>query len=621
MCGICGILRFDETEAQEKDIRLMNSAMIHRGPDDEGYYFNGNVGLGMRRLSIIDVEGGHQPISNEDGRYQVVLNGEIYNYVELQQELKKRGHRFATGSDTEVIVHLFEERGAKCVHELNGMFAFAVWDNLKKELYLFRDRIGIKPLFYTCDDRSLAFSSELSALTLIRPEAKEIDFNSFLSYLGFSYISYPQTIFKKIRKLEPGQCIKISADGRAEAERYWDVNEFETMRFDDVSEYREAVIPLIKDSIRLQMRSDVPVGAFLSGGLDSSCIVAFLSEQLDHPVKTFSVGFHEGRNELPYARIVADRFRTDHTGILISPDDIIRMLPEIIERMDEPFYDNAAIPTLMLSKLAVSHGIKVTMIGAGGDELFGGYDRYLPRKNLWKIINALPGWTRSFAGNLLRHIDADKGARIASPELAFISSMSGVNFLFAEKLFCETSYADNLTEHIFVQCRKFIPSGMKKNGRRNLMYFDFKDYLVGILFMLDKMTMAVSMEGRVPLLDHRIVETCFRIPDDVKFMNGKPKGFFKHILKGSIPDEIMNLPKAGLAGPTGYWVGSVLKDSIYKHLIESPIPYFKYFLNSEFLRYVIQNTKLCRRFAVSIYALYIFSLWYKKHIEGEAIII
>lgn len=616
------MLRFDGADASEKEVYLMNSAMIHRGPDDEGYYFRDSVGLGMRRLSIIDLEGGHQPISSEDGRYQVILNGEIYNYVELQRELIKKGHKFVTGSDTEVIVHLFEEMGAKCVHELNGMFAFAVWDDREKELYLFRDRIGIKPLFYTYDNNSLIFSSELSGITLIRPGTKELDFNSFLSYMGFSYIPYPRTIFKNILKLEPGEFMKISADGKVVTAKYWDVNEFETLRLRDISEYREAVVPLIKDSIRLQMRSDVPVGTFLSGGIDSACIVAFLSEQMDHPVKTFTVGFHEGRNELPYARIVSDRFHTNHTEMLISPEDVTRMLPEIIDKMDEPFYDNAAIPTLMLSKLAVSHGIKVTMIGAGGDELFGGYERYLPQQNLWKVINAFPEWLRSLTGNLFRHIDADKGVRIANPELAFISSISGVNFSFAGKLLCETSYVDNLTEQIFGRYRKFMLPGMKKNGRHALMYLDFKDYLPGdILFMLDKMTMAVSLEGRVPLLDHRIVEACFKIPDNIKFMNGKPKGFLKHILKSSIPDEIMNLPKAGLAGPTGYWVDSVLKDSIYNHLIESPIPFFKDFFNMSFLRYVIQNKKLRCRFAVSIYALYIFSLWYKKHIEGKEIVI
>jgi len=343
--------------------------MTHRGPDDEGYFFGNGAGLGMRRLAIIDIEGGHQPITSEDGRYVVILNGEIYNYVELREKLILRGHRFTTESDTEVLVHLFEDAGPDCVKELNGMFAFAIWDNLQKEVFVFRDRIGIKPLYYSLDTKSFVFASDLSAIKGAG-YSNGINFESFLSYIGASYVSHPDTIYQNVQKLEPGHFLKVSGSGRVSKVKYWEVSEFETLDLARIEDYQEEVLALLRDSIRLQKRSDVPIGTFLSGGLDSSCVVALLSEQLDRPVRTFSAGFEGGVDELPYARMISERFGTDHTEIRISGEEIPAILPEIIERMDEPIYDNALVPTLLLSKLALKNGVKVILNGTGGDELF-----------------------------------------------------------------------------------------------------------------------------------------------------------------------------------------------------------------------------------------------------------
>jgi asparagine synthase (glutamine-hydrolysing) len=381
MCGINGIYDFNGNVVRREQLEVMNSKMVHRGPDDDGYFVSGPFGMGMRRLAIIDIEGGKQPITNEDERFFAVLNGEIYNYVELQKELVARGHILTTKSDTEVLVHLFEDEGTKCVQRLNGMFVFAIWDDLKRELFLFRDRIGIKPLFYTRQNNLFVFSSDLSSLTAILPLAKDVSLDAFLLYLGLSYVPYPWTIFRNVHKLEPGHYLEVDSSNEVIISKYWDIEEFETLRLAKIEDYQSLVLELLRDSIRLQMRSDVPIGTFLSGGVDSSCVVALLAEQTSQPVRTFSVGF-EGHHtdERPYARLVAERFQTDHLELMITADDICNYFHKVINFLDEPLADNALFPTLMLSELARERGVKVILNGSGGDEIFGGYGRYRPKR-------------------------------------------------------------------------------------------------------------------------------------------------------------------------------------------------------------------------------------------------
>ena len=621
MCGICGIFRFDGKEVSLDDMRRMNQLMVHRGPDDEGYYINGRIGLGIRRLAIIDISGGHQPISSEDSRYTVVLNGEIYNYLELKEELVKRGHVFSTSSDTEVIVHLFEEKGPQCVNDLNGMFSFALWDNIQKELFVFRDRVGIKPLFYASDKDSFIFSSDLSCITQLKPSMREIDFNSFLMYLGLSYIPYPETILKNIYKLEPGHYLKVLKDGSIINETYWDIERFETLNLPSLSDYQELVMNLLRDSIRLQMRSDVPVGTFLSGGLDSSCVVALLSEQVNQ-VKTFSVGFEGGINEMPYARLIAKRFNTEHTELFISPQDVLNVLPEIINKMDEPVSDSALIPTIMLSEIAADKGVKVILNGTGGDEIFGGYNRYIPQKTIRRLINSMPENMRKLTGSFYKIFDFDKAVGIENPELFFIASISGINFGFSRRLFIDRMHFKALARNTTGIYRHFVPSNYSSAKIHQLMFLDLKDYLVGdILSLLDKMTMAVSIEGRVPLLDHRLVETCFQIPDSIKFVDGQLKGFFKTILKDIVPDEIINLPKAGFAGPTRHWINNSLKESMHRHLIDNPIPFYKEYFDMDVIKHALKDTDKNWRYSTTLFSLYVFCLWYKRHIEGQEIVL
>jgi len=598
----------------------MTTLMLHRGPDDDGYYFNDDIGLGIRRLAIIDIEGGHQPILSEDGRYVVILNGEIYNYIELRQMLIRKGHVFKTDSDTEVIVHLFEEKGAECVSALNGMFAFTVWDNFRKELFVFRDRIGIKPLFYTSDSNSFVFCSDIRGITAVRPLKKDVDLSAFLSYLGFSYIPYPQSIFKDIYKLEPGHFLTITSTGQIKKEKYWDIENFETLNLSTEEDYQERILNMIRDSIRLQMRSDAPIGTFLSGGIDSSCVVALLSELVDQPVRTFSVGFQGGANELPYARVVAEKFRTNHSELYISENDVLPVISEIIHNLDEPLYDSAMIPSLMLSKMAVEKGVKVILNGTGGDEIFGGYNRYLPQRKMWQIVNSLPSNVRKLSGNLISLLDKQRGMVIADPILFFINSISGINFVFAKQFLKNKTHYEIMVNNISDVYSKFIPSNGKKAKRHQLMYLDLKNYLVGdVLSLLDKTTMAASLEGRVPLLDHRIVEMCFEIPDKIKFRNGQLKGVLRDTLKDIIPYEILHLPKAGFAGPLNHWINRSLKESMYEHLIESPISFYQEYLYMEVIKSALDNIEKNWRCSGTLFALYIFSLWYKVHIEGQGI--
>jgi len=620
MCGICGILYFNDNGVDKREIiNEMTSLMVHRGPDDDGYYFNDEIGLGIRRLAIIDIEGGHQPILSEDGRYVVILNGEIYNYIELRQMLIRKGHIFKTDSDTEVIVHLFEEKGAECVSELNGMFAFTVWDNFKKELFLFRDRIGIKPLYYTIDDHSFAFASHLLSICKVRPK-KDISFESFLNYLGISYVPYPETIFKDICKLEPGHFLKVKRNGEIANKKYWDIKEFGTLDLPSTEDYRDNIMGLLKDSISIQKRSDVAVGTFLSGGIDSSCIVALLSEQLGEPVRTFSAGFEGGLNELPYAKMVSEKFGTDHTELMIKGSDLSSVLPEMIGMMDEPISDNSIVPTYMLSKLAVKCGVKVILNGTGGDELFGGYERYIPQTVIRKAVNSLPDRFRKSIGSLVSIKDLDKGLKLKNYALLFAASTSGANYTFLSKLFRDKTNYERMLGNIIEKHKRFVPGCKEEAYKSHLMYFDLKNYLVGdVLSLLDKMTMAVSLEGRVPMLDHRVVELCYSVPDSVKFRNGKLKGLLKSTLQGVLPDEIMHLPKSGFAGPIRYWIEEHLIKSMCEHLIEDPLPFYREYLNIGIIKETLIHRKRYWRFLPTLFSLYIFGLWYRKHIEGQEV--
>jgi asparagine synthase (glutamine-hydrolysing) len=392
MCGIAGIVSLEGQPVFQQELRSMCSAIVHRGPDDEGFYFGTGVGLGMRRLSIIDLDSGRQPVSNEDGSVWVVFNGEIYNYQALRNELEKRGHVFSTRSDTETIVHLYEEYGKRLVHHLRGMFAFALWDEGKRRLLIARDRVGIKPLYYTETAGRLLFASELKSILQMPGVERKLSWSA-VSHL-FTFLSTPPTeaIIDGIHKLEPGHLLTVTPGGAPIVERYWDLK-FEPDYSRDVGYFVNRVRELLDESVRLHMVSDVPVGAFLSGGIDSSAIVATASSLTATPLKTFTIGFDERNyDELRHARVVAEAFQTDHYDLTLGPESLGR-LEDLAWHLDEPFGDSSAIPTYMVSKLA-SESVKVVLSGDGGDELFAGYDKYVVEQRE-RSRSSLPAFARS----------------------------------------------------------------------------------------------------------------------------------------------------------------------------------------------------------------------------------
>ncbi len=613
---------FKGSHIDEEEIKEMTLLMFNRGPDEEGYFIDKNIGLGIRRLAIIDIKGGRQPVHSEDGRFTVVHNGEIYNYIELRADLERKGHLFKTKSDTEVIVHLFEESGSECVKLLNGMFAFAVWDAKDQELFLFRDRMGIKPLFYKKEKDSFSFSSLLFSLTQSGISDKDIHLPAFLQYMNMSYISYPNSAFKNIYKLEPGHFLRIKENGFIEKKRYWEINKCGNLHLNSLQEYKELILDLMRSSIKIQLRSDVPVGTFLSGGIDSSAVVALISEQIGEKIDTFSVGFKGGVNELPYAGMIARRFKTNHFELLLEGSDIMDVLSEVIENLDEPLFDNAMIPTLLLSKVAVSRGIKVILNGTGGDEVFGGYNRYILNFFPWNLIKTLPYGIRIKIGNIIKSHNIDRGEKVIHPPLFYAAGISGVNYTFLKKAFRDSSYYDKMIEMTIQHYEKYVLSDTFTPNIDHLMSMDLQDYLVNnILSLLDKMTMAVSLEGRVPILDHRLVETCYKIPYNIKFHENKLKGIMRESFKEILPNEILHLPKAGFSGPTEFWVSNFLRTSIYKHLLEEPVYLFKEILDLSFIKEVLNNVKMLSFYSESLYALYIFTLWYKRHVMREVIIL
>ena len=613
MCGINGIFNFDKRPVERRDLEKMNGRVVHRGPDGEGYFLNGHVGFSMRRLSVIDIEGGQQPMMNENGSIAVVMNGEIFNYLELKETLIRRGHRFRSSSDTEVIAHLYEEKGESFVEDLNGMFAIALHDSRSGRLLLYRDRAGIKPLFYCQHNGALLFSSDLRAINSISG-SRAIDTDSFLSYLGLSYVPCPRTIFKGISKLEPGHYMKVGREGLS-IRQYWDVRDFETLILPREADYADAALALFRDSVRLQMRSDVPVGAFLSGGLDSSFIVGVAAKESALPINTFSAGFEGGLNELPLASLVSLRYGTIHDESVITGTEAARLIPEAVRCMDEPISDNAAIPTLVLSRRAAQKGIKVVLNGAGGDELFGGYRRYRRTGAACRITGAMPPGLRRLAAAALGRIPSDRLLRGADSRFHHAASVSGVSYGLSRKLLKDRRRYASMIRGLL----GFYEGAEEPGDASRLMYLDFKRYLPGdLLSLFDKVTMGLSIEGRVPFLDHRLIEFCFSVPDRVKFRGGRLKGLLRNMIAGVTPPELLMQQKAGFAGPTWNWVRGPLREEMTRDLVHEPAPFVKEHIDSREAARAISRIDRCPGHAETLYSLYVFNMWCRMNGEGRA---
>ncbi|PYT14569.1 MAG: asparagine synthase (glutamine-hydrolyzing) [Acidobacteria bacterium] len=556
MCGIAGIVGLRGQPVEGSEIRSMCAVMAHRGPDDEGLYLGNGVGLGMRRLSIIDLETGHQPLSNEDGTIWAVCNGEIYNFRELRGELERRGHVLSTGSDSETIVHLYEEHGAGCVEKLRGMFALAVWDERRRRLLLARDRLGIKPLYYAEADGRLIFASELKAVLQPSGVERRLSWGALGHLLTSLCTPARDSIVEGVRKLEPGHLL-VAAPGRPiRIERYWDVS-FGPAGVRGEEEIAEGLRQRLEESVRLHMVSDVPLGAFLSGGIDSSAVVATLARLSPSPVKTFSIGFvEEDFNELRYARRVAERYGTEHHEMIVTPD-VLGIVDDLAWYLDEPFGDSSAIPTYVVSKLA-SEFVTVVLSGDGGDELFAGYDKYVV-EGRERRYDVLPGPLRRAIGLAARLMP--DGAR-GRGRLHHLSLTGAPRYLAASTLFRAAQKRALLRPDAYDRLSREDPwrdeavclARAGGDWLSALQYLDLNSYLpLDILTKVDRMSMAHGHEARVPLLDHPLVEFAAAIPAELRLRDGVTKSIFKQTMRGVLPDEVVDRRKQGFAVPLGRW--------------------------------------------------------------------
>lgn len=620
MCGIAGILSLDGQPVLLDEIRAMCAVLVHRGPDDEGIYLGQRVGLGMRRLSIIDLATGQQPIRNEDGSVWIVFNGEIYNFQELRRDLEARGHHFYTATDTEAIVHLYEEHGVRCVEKLRGMFAFALWDDRQRRLLLARDRLGIKPLYYTESGGQFVFASELKAILQVPGVVRKLNWRA-VNHL-FTFLTTPpaESIVEGIRKLEPAHILMAAPGQTTRCERYWDVR-FEPDGGRSEGYFVERLQALLEESTRLHLMSDVPLGVFLSGGIDSSAVVAMMARQLSRPVKTFSIGFpDQDYSELAYARLVADAFGADHHELVLEPD-VTGILDDLAWHLDEPFGDSSAIPTYMVSKLASQH-VTVVLSGDGGDELFAGYDKY-----------TVEGRERR-----LRFIPAPVRRALSTMTALMPSGMRGQNFLRHIALPDPNRYLDAAT--LFNRARQqklFRPEVLELFSEYDpwaqaaerfaradghwlsaLQYFDIHTYLpLDILTKVDRMSMAHSIEVRPPLLDHTLVEFAATIPPGLKLRRGTTKYVLKRALRGILPDRVIDRAKQGFAIPLGRWFRGQLREFV-GDLLLSETSRTRHMFNPRYLEQLTRRPDRGREtdLDLELWTMMSFELWCRTFLGG-----
>lgn len=581
MCGICGIYLLESGAVADRALlERMNRTMIHRGPDDEGYHVSGPVGIAMRRLSIIDLQSGYQPICNEDKTLWIVFNGEIYNYPELRSELTAKGHVFRSRSDTEVIVHLYEEMGDDCVSRLNGMFAFAIWDSVRRRMFIARDRLGIKPLFYAYEPGvGLYFGSEMKAL-LQAPIPRKPDYQALYDYLSLMYVPTPATAFEAIKKLPPGHTLACGPEGLT-MRQYWDIPLPREGEEDSGSRaYEEEILHLVETAVRRQMISDVPIGALLSGGLDSTTVAAVMARKLGMPLNTFTIGFdRKSYDESEEARLVAQTLGTNHIERTVFPD-MIQSIPELLTSFDEPFSDYSAIPTFLVSKLAAEH-VKVVLTGDGGDEVFAGYPTHVAYR-VSRLFRLIPGWIRKniitpavmALPTSMERVSFDYKAKrfVTGADLPLEQGHYWWKVIFNEQekgLLCSKDFLASNFEDSFHAFDKHFRACSHAHPLNRLLYVDAKTFLLDDnLTKVDRMTMANSLEARVPLLDHEIVERVAQIPPHEKSRGLQTKRLLRRAARGLLPPEIRKGTKKGFTPPLPYWIRDELKGFLTERFSE-----------------------------------------------------
>lgn len=625
MCGICGFYQSD-LKADKTNLKLMNDQIIHRGPDDDGYYFNERVGLAARRLSIIDLKTGHQPLTSHSKMNWITYNGEVYNFKELREELKARGYKFRTSTDTEVIVNLYEEFGLDFVKKLRGMFAIGIYDIKKDRLILIRDRIGIKPLYYSFqpENKNLIFASEIKSILKYPGIKKELDNNALDLFLTLEYIPAPFSIFKNINKL-PAAHMLIFEKGIIRIKKYWEIKKGELKG--NFNELKEQFLSLLNESVKMRMISDVPLGAFLSGGIDSSAITSVMSSISKNRIKTFSIGFEEkSYSELKYSKIVSEKFNTDHYTKNLSPN-INELVLSLSSFFDEPLGDFSNFPTYLVSK-AAREKVTVVLSGDGGDEIFGGYEHYIAQKiarfadfPMFRPFHKLLSKTT----NLFPPSELKKGFtnRIKRFSEGLSNSYKDRHFrwmLFLSNLQKTKLYSTDFIDSKFLNIlpkrqpfEKYFQHSKEFDGMNQDLYLDVKTYLVdNILVKVDRMSMATSLEARVPLLDHKIVEFAFSIPEDFKLKGYTTKWFFKKSMEGILPDEIIYRQKEGFSIPIKNWLKNELKDLMFEYLSEKRIKETGIFNYNYVKKMIDEHINNRENHSHRLWTLILFNMWRER---------
>ena len=633
MCGICGVFHSDRTQRVNRDALVaMNQQIEHRGPDDDGFFVEENVGLAMRRLSIIDIQTGHQPISNEDGSVWIVFNGEIYNHRDLRKDLESRGHRYRTQSDTETIVHLYEEYGKNCVEHLRGMFAFAIWDRSKRSLFIVRDRLGIKPLYYRYDGSTLLFGSEVKTILAYPGLKPEFERSTLAEYLAFGYIAGDQSMYAGIRKLMPGHTLTVDEKGQLETSLYWDL----TVEADDGSQPREHYVrgyrEKLEQCVASHLMSDVPLGVFLSGGLDSSAVAALTTKIRKEPIETFSVGYgEEAYSELPYARTIAEHLQSRHHEVHLNRDEFFQTLPRLIWHEDEPIVWPSSIALYFVARLARER-VTVVLTGEGSDETLGGYTRYP-----WTLLNSrMDSVYRAMTPAALRHM-LRKGIG-ASPLSGKLKRKLEHTFLGRDGESWPSFYFDNFYSAFSSaeQEQLLTPEAKGTAGDpyagsmsywnlssgdllHRLLYTDIKTYLVELLMKQDQMSMAASIESRVPFLDHALVEFTASIPAKYSTKGMAGKCILKAAVEDLLPKSIVYRQKMGFPTPWAYWLAGSSQDYMRRLLLEPRTLERGLFRAPALNRLFDEHTAGHRDHGNRIWRLLNLELWFRVCVEREPI--
>jgi len=623
MCGIAGVVSATrESNITEALVRHMCNQIVHRGPDDEGIYVADGAGLGMRRLSIIDLSGGHQPVFNEDRSAWIVFNGEIYNFPELRPELESGGHRFYTKTDTEVIIHLYEEMGADCVKKLRGMFGLAIYDKAKRKLILARDRLGKKPLHYALHHGNLYFGSEIKSILAVASELADVNSQGLLEYLYYGYVPEPITAFTGIHKLPSGHLLEFE-NGEIRIRQYWDLPEYNTHSPKSEEECLEELEHRLFEATKIRLISDVPLGAFLSGGTDSSTVVGLMARASSGPVKTFSIGFKKDDfNEADYARIVAKKFGTDHHEMILEPD-VVQTVEHLTSSLEEPFGDSSMLPTYYVSQMARRH-VTVALSGDGGDEIFGGYDRYRIHADR-QVFEHIPEWARKFYRNQIfpRLPNGMQGRKfsynISLPwqeryvdGLSFLPAFERDTPLLSDEFRAILSRSDdpgNVLRRRFAQAPTNDPVSQ-------ILYVDTKTYMVDdILAKVDRMSMLNSLEVRVPILDHVFIEWVTGLAPEWKLRGNKQKYILRKLAERvGVPREVLHRQKQGFSLPLVHWMRNELKDMLMI-LVEPRTLERGYFQASGVRKLMDDHLLRGKTMTGRLWRLLMFELWHRNFLE------